>query len=94
MDHAASLDGEAVLLALRSLDENFRLPVTLFYLNQLSYKEIAATLDIPVGTVMSRLARGKQMLRRGLEETRETRAADDAKIVTLPRLEARGGANG
>ena len=68
VDYAASLDSKSVLIALQTLDESYRVPVVLFYLNQLSYKEIAATLEMPIGTVMSRLARGKQMLRQRLEE--------------------------
>lgn len=70
VDHATRLDSKAVLLALQTLDENFRLPIVLFYLDQLSYKEIAAALEVPIGTVMSRLARGKQMLRQRLEQKR------------------------
>ena len=80
VDHAATLDSKAVLLALQTLDENFRVPLALFYLDQFSYKEIAAALEIPIGTVMSRLARGKQMLRQRLEQRR---VENNGKIIPL-----------
>jgi RNA polymerase sigma-70 factor (ECF subfamily) len=64
----ADLDGAAALRALQAVDEVFRAPLTLFYLEDRSYKDIAEILGIPPGTVMSRLARGKQQLRRILAE--------------------------
>lgn len=59
----AAMDGGTVLAALLEVDETFRAPLTLFYLEDLSYQEIAEALDVPVGTVMSRLSRGKAQLR-------------------------------
>lgn len=52
-----------VLEAMPEVDETYRVPLTLFYLKDFSYKEIADMLQIPIGTVMSRLARGKAQLR-------------------------------
>lgn len=57
------LDASAVMRALSSVDEVYRAPLMLFYLEDHSYLEIAAILEVPAGTVMSRLARGKAQLR-------------------------------
>jgi len=63
------LDSNAVLQALSRLDETFQGPLTLFYLEDCSYKEIAEILEIPIGTVKSRISRGivqlHQLLTRG-----------------------------
>jgi RNA polymerase sigma-70 factor (ECF subfamily) len=64
------LDGATVVHSLTEVDEVFRVPLTLFYLEELSYKEIADVLNIPIGTVMSRLSRGKEQLRQLLLDTR------------------------
>lgn len=71
--------GREVLDALRRIDPVFRAPVTLFYLESHSYREIAETLDVPIGTVMSRISRGKAQLRALLEEKQAR-----AKVVPLP----------
>ena len=52
------LDAAQVLDSLAQVDEVFQAPVALFYLQDHSYNEIAEILDVPLGTVKSRLARG------------------------------------
>ena len=52
--------------ALDALPENFRLPVLLADVEGFSYKEIAEMLDIPIGTVMSRLHRGRKAMHKAL----------------------------
>lgn len=54
--------------AVESLPENFRIPVLLADLEGLSYQEIADILEIPIGTVMSRLHRGRKAMQKTLWE--------------------------
>ena len=54
--------------ALESLPEQFRMAVLMADVEGFSYKEIAAILDIPIGTVMSRLHRGRKGLQKRLYE--------------------------
>lgn len=56
------LDAATVLAALAQMNEAFRAPLALFYLEDYSYKEVADILDVPIGTVQSRIARGKSQL--------------------------------
>lgn len=60
--------------ALDALPAEFRAPVVLCDIEGLSYEEIAATLDVKLGTVRSRIHRGRAQLRRALEH-RTTKAA-------------------
>jgi len=60
----AKMDAALVMEALLEVDESQRSPLLLFYVEDRSYQEIAEILGVPIGTVMSRLARGKQQLRR------------------------------
>jgi RNA polymerase sigma-70 factor (ECF subfamily) len=56
------LDTAHVVEALTLMNETYRAPVTLFYLQDCSYNEIAEILQVPLGTVKSRLSRGLAQL--------------------------------
>ncbi|MEO7414843.1 MAG: RNA polymerase sigma factor [Opitutaceae bacterium] len=76
-----TLDGAVVLDALHEMDEHHRVPLVLFYLQSLSYREIAEMLDVPVGTVMSRLSRAKAILRDSL--TVRATEPRGAKVISI-----------
>jgi RNA polymerase sigma-70 factor (ECF subfamily) len=59
-------DQEHLQNVLNDLPEEFRSPIVLFYFEEFSYKEIAEQMEVPVGTIMSRLARAKAYLRQRL----------------------------
>jgi RNA polymerase sigma-70 factor (ECF subfamily) len=65
---AFDFDPERLQEALNDLADGFRVVLTLFYFEECSYREIAERLDLPIGTVMSRLARAKAFLRERLIE--------------------------
>ena len=57
--------------ALSELPELFRTPIILYYFEDFSYKDIAEQMSVPLGTVMSRLARAKTFLRQRLTDQPE-----------------------
>jgi len=61
------LTERAVLEALDRLPSDYRAAVVLADVEEFSYKEVAGMLDIPIGTVMSRLSRGRRLLREQLQ---------------------------
>jgi RNA polymerase sigma factor (sigma-70 family) len=61
--HWSTLDALTVRRALLQVDESYRTTLELFYVKNFSYREIGKALEIPIGTVMSRLSRGKAQLK-------------------------------
>jgi RNA polymerase sigma-70 factor, ECF subfamily len=62
-ENLPEIDQERLQQALGDLPEAFRSPIILFYFEDFSYRDIAEQMDLPIGTVMSRLARAKAFLR-------------------------------
>ncbi len=65
------IDHDGLQGALNRLPEAFRLAVVMFYFEERSYREIADELGVPIGTVMSRLARAKDHLQSILSESEQ-----------------------
>jgi RNA polymerase sigma-70 factor (ECF subfamily) len=72
-DFLARFDDEEVRGALLALPEAYRVPLLLLYAEDLSYREMAEMLEVPVGTIMSRLHRGRKILERELWECAKRR---------------------
>ena len=71
------VDSAQLQTALDALPEVFRTPIILYYFEEFSYKDIAEQMNVPLGTVMSRLARAKTFLRE--------RLMDDADLIGKAR---------
>jgi RNA polymerase sigma-70 factor (ECF subfamily) len=84
-DPMPEIDPAKLQQALDELDETFRTPIILFYFEEFSYRDIAEQMDLPIGTVMSRLARAKAYLRTRLappnDADREGMATASKKVL-------------
>jgi RNA polymerase sigma-70 factor, ECF subfamily len=69
----ASFTDDEVKAAIESLPEAFRMAVLLADVEGFSYKEIAEITDVPIGTVMSRIHRGRRALQKALHDFAESR---------------------
>lgn len=84
------IDPEVLQNALGELSAESRSMLMMFYFEELSYREIAAATDVPIGTVMSRLSRAKEQLRRKLSdggtdaEKSSTKIASGKNAVSKP----------
>ncbi|HEX2785215.1 MAG TPA: RNA polymerase sigma factor [Ilumatobacteraceae bacterium] len=77
-------DHMALDVALRSLSDEYRLPVVLRDVGDLDYAEIAAVLDLPAGTVRSRIARGRAALARALSAESGNQPTDPERPSRAP----------
>ncbi len=74
------LTDEDMLTALKQIPQQFQEVLLLSDVEELSYKDIAATLGVPIGTVMSRLHRGRALLRQTLARSgRHTSSSSEGK---------------
>lgn len=83
-DIVGKMDAQLVMEALQEVEPVFREPLALFYLQDFSYLEIADVLSVPIGTVMSRLSRGKAHLRARLAEK-----ARGGSVIEFPKSSIR-----
>ncbi len=89
IDLGLKFDASLVVGALRQVDDGYRAALTLFYLEDMTYQQIADLLEVPIGTVMSRLSRGKAQLKTVLAR------AEERKIMPFPGVSrAAGGKEG
>lgn len=79
------VDKEEVNKVLSAIPEKFRSPLILYYMDDMTYQEIAEYLDIPIGTVMSRLARGKKHMKNELMR-RTSGTSSLRKIIPMTGL--------
>lgn len=79
---AERIDRDSVMKTALDLDENFRAPLVLYYLQSLTYREIAQVLELPIGTVMSRLSRGKDILRQRLASKQAREHTAESNIIS------------
>jgi RNA polymerase sigma-70 factor (ECF subfamily) len=87
----SNLLSDDVRRALDAVPSDYRMAVVLCDLEEFSYKEIADIMDCPVGTVMSRLHRGRRLLQRALREYAAEQGIGLSNVVAFPGKKHEGG---
>ena len=77
------VESEQIQLLLAELPEKYQSPLLLYYMSEMSYQKISETLDLPMGTVMSRLSRGKQILKKKILRSHML-GPDSSKVIQFP----------
>lgn len=77
------VESDQIQHLLDELPEKHKSPLLLFYMTEMSYQDIAESLDLPIGTVMSRLSRSKQILKKKLMRFK-MRNYSTSKVVQFP----------
>jgi RNA polymerase sigma-70 factor (ECF subfamily) len=75
---------------LDELPDKHKTPLLLYYMSGLSYQEIAETLDLPIGTIMSRLSRGKQTLKKKLLRHQMQQNARTTNVIQFSQHKFQG----
>lgn len=75
---------EQIQQLIDELPEKQKTPLLLYYVSDMSYQEISETMEVPIGTVMSRLSRGKQILKQKMLKL-YLRNKEPSKVVPFPR---------
>jgi RNA polymerase sigma-70 factor (ECF subfamily) len=85
------IDSAQLQAAINGLSDDYKIVILMFYFEHRPYRVIAELLDIPLGTVMSRLARAKANLRRALYEPSECEVSNskhsDGKSSQIPEVQ-------
>ncbi len=78
------IESDQIQLLLDELPEKYKSPLLLYYMAEMSYQEISEILDLPMGTVMSRLSRGKQILKKRILRIHMLDAVS-TKVIQFPK---------
>jgi RNA polymerase sigma-70 factor (ECF subfamily) len=78
------IESDQIQQIMDELPDKHKTPLLLYYMSDMSYQEISEALDLPIGTVMSRLSRGKQTLKKKLLKHQMPNART-TKVIQFPK---------
>lgn len=83
------IESDQIQQLLANLPDKYKAPLLLYYLSEMSYQEISETLELPMGTVMSRLSRGKQVLKKKILRI-QMLVSRSSKVIQFPSKNYQG----